>query len=97
MVDRVGGADVLVARAPKDQFSPTRFVLEQLAVRDIVACMTLGRRPSIIKQPFEPWFLEIERQSAKEVEWESVERQFGISRGMVDVLARVGCPFCCVT
>jgi len=77
LVDRSGGADKLVARCPKDQFSPTRFVLEQLAVRDVVACMTLGRRPSIIKQPFEPWFFEIERHSAREVEWESVERQFG--------------------
>jgi hypothetical protein len=77
LVDRLGGADKLVARCSKDQFSPTRFVLEQLAVRDVVACMTLGRRPSVIRQPFEPWFFEIERCSAKEVEWESVERQFG--------------------
>lgn len=75
----------------KNQYNITRFVLEQLAVRDVVACMTLGRRPSIIRQPFEPWFFEIERWSGKEVEWESVERLFGVTRGMVDVMARVCC------
>lgn len=88
VIDRVGGAEALCAALPKDQFSPTRFVLEQLAVRDVIACMTLGRRPCILRQPFEPWFFEIERFSVKDVEWESVERQFGVTRGMVDVMAR---------
>lgn len=77
LIDRVGGAEKLCANLPKNQFSATRFVLEQLAVRDVIACMTLGRRPCILRQPFEPWFFEIERWSGKDVEWESIERQFG--------------------
>lgn len=77
LIDRLGGAQKVVALSLKDQYSVTRFVLEQLAVRDVIACMTLGRRPSIIRQPFEPWFFEIERWSNREVEWESVERLFG--------------------
>ncbi|BEJ10616.1 hypothetical protein CspHIS471_0100380 [Cutaneotrichosporon sp. HIS471] len=88
LIDRLGGAQMVVSLSLKDQYSVTRFVLEQLAVRDVVACMTLGRRPSIIRQPFEPWFFEIERWSHREVEWESVERLFGVTRGMVDVMAR---------
>jgi hypothetical protein len=82
LIGRLGGAQKVVALSLKDQYSVTRFVLEQLAVRDVIACMTLGRRPSIIRQPFEPWFFEIERWSGREVEWESVERLFGKSAVM---------------
>jgi hypothetical protein len=42
----------------------------------------------LIRQPFEPWFFEIEQWSGTDVEWESVERMFGVTRGMVDVMAR---------
>lgn len=78
-INNLGGAAKLITNLKPQQntLSVTRFVLEQLAVRDIVACMTLGRRPSIIRQAFEPWFFEIERWSGRDVEWESVERMFG--------------------
>ncbi|EJT52569.1 hypothetical protein A1Q1_03371 [Trichosporon asahii var. asahii CBS 2479] len=89
-INNLGGAAKLITNLKPQQnmLSVTRFALEQLAVRDIVACMTLGRRPSIIRQAFEPWFFEIERWSGRDVEWESVERMFGVSRSMVDVIAR---------
>lgn len=78
-INNLGGAAKLITNLKPQQntLSLTRFVLEQMAVRDIVACMTLGRRPSIIRQAFEPWFFEIERWSGRDVEWESVERMFG--------------------
>ncbi|TXT08901.1 hypothetical protein VHUM_03029 [Vanrija humicola] len=88
LIDRLGGAQKILASTPRSHYSVTRFVLEQLAIRDVIACMTLGRRPSLIRQPFEPWFFEIEQWSGTDVEWESVERMFGVTRGMVDVMAR---------
>jgi hypothetical protein len=63
--------------------------MEQLAIRDVFGCMTTELAPSILRDAFTPWFFEAETWS-KGLEWESVERMFGISRGMVDLIARVG-------
>lgn len=63
--------------------------MEQLAIRDVFGCMTTELAPSILQDAFTPWFFEAESWSRTDVEWESVERMFGISRGMVDMIARV--------
>lgn len=63
--------------------------MEQLAIRDVFGCMTTELAPSILQGAFTPWFFEAESWSRTDVEWESVERMFGISRGMVDMIARV--------
>lgn len=63
--------------------------MEQLAIRDVFGCMTTELAPSILQDAFTPWFFEAESWSRTDLEWESVERMFGISRGMVDMIARV--------
>lgn len=67
-----------------------RFVIEQLATRDVFGCMTTDLAPSILNESFTPWFFEAERWSNKEREWESMERMFGMSRRLVEIIARVG-------
>jgi hypothetical protein len=57
--------------------SPYRFILEQLAIRDVFGCMTTELAPSILRDAFTPWFFEAEGWSRNGVEWESVERMFG--------------------
>jgi hypothetical protein len=86
----MGGAQALLVDSPRDHLSPSRFVLEQLAVRDVFGCMTTELAPSILRDAFTPWFFEAETWSRTENEWESIERMFGMSRGMVDLIARVG-------
>lgn len=71
------------------QMSALRFLLEQLAVRDVFGCMTTELAPNMLNVAFSPWFFEAESWSKGDDEWESIERMFGISRGMVDVIARV--------
>jgi len=85
----MGGAQSLLRDAPRDHLSPARFVLEQLAIRDVFGCMTTEAAPTILRDAFTPWFFEAESWSRTDQEWESVERMFGISRGMVDLIARV--------
>jgi len=51
--------------------------------------MTTELAPSILRDAFTPWFFEAESWSRSENEWESIERMFGMSRGMVDLIARV--------
>jgi hypothetical protein len=51
--------------------------------------MTTEMVPTILNTAFSPWFFEAEGWSKGDHEWESVERMFGISRGMVDLIARV--------
>ena len=95
LVDRLGGAPALLreTRVEGDtkpqQMSAFRFLLEQLAIRDVFGCMTTELAPSMLNVAFSPWFFEAEGWSRGDDEWESIERMFGISRGMVDVIARV--------
>ena len=99
-VDRLGGAEALMKGGDQTRMSSFRFFLEQLATRDVFGCMITELPPSILSTAFSPWFFEAEAWSRGDDEWESVERMFGISRGMVDVLARVshdspGCMVVC--
>jgi hypothetical protein len=54
--------------------------------------MTTDCAPSILTDEFTPLFFEAERWSRREQEWESVESMFGISRRLVEIIARVS-PF----
>ena len=72
----------------KKEVSVPRFLLEQLATRDVFGSLTTGEEPAIIKG-WSPWFLELGETGSCDWEWESVERMFGLSRGMVDLIARI--------
>ncbi|WWD20181.1 hypothetical protein CI109_104657 [Kwoniella shandongensis] len=87
-IDQLGGAQHILRDAPRDKLSPCRFFMEQLAIRDVFGCMTTELAPTILQDAFTPWFFESESWSRIDLEWESVERMFGISRGMVDMIAR---------
>ncbi|WVQ66371.1 uncharacterized protein L199_004551 [Kwoniella botswanensis] len=88
LIDQLGGAQNILQDAPRDRLSPYRFFMEQLAIRDVFGCMTTELAPSILQDAFTPWFFEAESWSRSDFEWESVERMFGISRGMVDMISR---------
>ncbi|BEI89634.1 uncharacterized protein CcaverHIS019_0209960 [Cutaneotrichosporon cavernicola] len=88
LISRMGGAQALLVDSPRDHLSPSRFVFEQLAIRDVFGCMTTELAPSILRDAFTPWFFEAESWSMNENEWESIERMFGMSRGMVDLISR---------
>ena len=72
----------------KKEVSVPRFLLEQLATRDVFGSLTTGEEPAIIKG-WSPWFLQLGESGSCDWEWESVERMFGLSRGMVDLIARI--------
>lgn len=57
--------------------SVRRFILEQLAIRDVFGTMITEKTPNILNTPFSPWFFEVESWSKSDDEWESVERMFG--------------------
>lgn len=91
----LGGAPHLLATAPKDRLGVRRFVLEQLAVRDTLGCMAEiagGGEPMLLKagrdRAFATAFFDAAAWSATDEEWESVERAFGVSRGLVDLIAK---------
>ncbi|WOO84604.1 Aspercryptin biosynthesis cluster-specific transcription regulator atnN [Vanrija pseudolonga] len=89
-VRRRGGPEQLLARDPTS--FTKRFVLEQLATHEVFSCFTTGSEPTLLI-PNSAWWFDIERSSRTGWEWESVENQFGISRGMVEVVARI-CALC---
>ncbi|TYJ57772.1 hypothetical protein B9479_001382 [Cryptococcus floricola] len=88
LIDQLGGPENILRDAPRDRISPCRFFMEQLAIRDVFGCMTTELAPSILQDAFSPWFFTAQTWSRTDLEWESVERMFGISRGMVDLIAR---------
>lgn len=89
LIDRSGGIEVFLAKASRSHQSSFRFLMEQLATRDVFGCLTTGVAPTFLNTGFSPWWFEVEGWSAADDEWESVERMFGISRAMVDLMARV--------
>jgi hypothetical protein len=90
-----GGINPITGTEVK-QMSALRFLLEQLAIRAVFGCMTTELAPNMLNEAFSPWFFEAEGWSKGDDEWESIERMFGISRGMVDVIARVRLCFALV-
>lgn len=91
----LGGAAHLLSTAPRDQLSIRRFVMEQLAVRDVLGCMAEiagGGQPMLLKagrdRAFAAAFFDAAAWSATDEEWESVERGFGVSRTLVDLIAK---------
>jgi hypothetical protein len=77
LIERLGGAQHLLQDSPRDRLSPSRFVLEQFAIRDVFGCLTTGLAPSMLGDAFTPWFFEAEGWSRTGLEWEVVERTFG--------------------
>ena len=94
LIERLGGAQQILQHSSRDHMSLRRFVIEQLATRDVFGCMTTDCAPSILTDEFTPLFFEAERWSRKEQEWESVESMFGISRRLVEIIARVSLISC---
>lgn len=65
-----------------------RFLLENLATHDVFGCFATQHEPAPLNE-FDVWWYAYAESSRSEWEWESVERTFGVSRGMVELIARV--------
>ncbi|WWD15837.1 hypothetical protein CI109_100261 [Kwoniella shandongensis] len=66
--------------------SPARLMLEILAIYETFGCLTTGEEPTLISDRWESWWLEASRSTYEE---HSVEKQFGMSRVMVLLFARL--------
>ncbi|KAI9637142.1 fungal-specific transcription factor domain-containing protein [Dioszegia hungarica] len=65
-----------------------RYLLENLATHDVFSCFSTGKEPALLGN-YDCWWFESVETSQTRWEWESVERTFGISRAMVELVARV--------
>jgi hypothetical protein len=61
LIKRNGGPRALLERAPRDRMSPIRFVLEQLATREVFGSLTTGTTPTLLGEGFAPWLFEMEK------------------------------------
>ncbi|KAK8869887.1 hypothetical protein IAR55_000455 [Kwoniella newhampshirensis] len=66
--------------------SPARLMLEILAIYETFGCLTTGEEPTLFSDRWESWWLEASRSTYEE---HSVEKQFGMSRVMVLLFARL--------
>ncbi|WWD01492.1 hypothetical protein V866_008436 [Kwoniella sp. B9012] len=88
---RGGPAEMLKKSEPRKltdgvTVSPARLMLEILAIYETFSCLTTGEEPSLFSDRWESWWLEASRSTYEE---HSVEKQFGMSRVMVLLFARV--------
>nr|XP_019013451.1 uncharacterized protein I206_01518 [Kwoniella pini CBS 10737]OCF52232.1 hypothetical protein I206_01518 [Kwoniella pini CBS 10737] len=88
---RGGPAEMLKNSEPRKltdgvTMSPARLMLEILAIYETFSCLTTGKEPDLISDRWESWWLEASRSTYEE---HSVEKQFGMSRIMVLLFARV--------
>ncbi|WVQ84847.1 hypothetical protein IAT38_007004 [Cryptococcus sp. DSM 104549] len=65
-----------------------RYLLENLATHDVFASFITGKEPAMLGN-YDSWWFDSVETSQTRWEWESVERSFGISRAMVDLVARI--------
>ena len=86
MVTKRGGPEA-VLNEDRSNFT-RRFLLENLAAHDVFSCFITRKEPALLDR-FEPWWYSCVDHSSVSWEWESVERTFGISRGMLEFLSRV--------
>lgn len=86
LIQKRGGPAALLAEDP-DNFT-RRFILEQIAVHDAFGSFSTNAEPTLLGN-WSPWWFDCEKTSKTAWQWESIERQFGISRGLCDVVARV--------
>lgn len=87
LVTQVGGIEQMIRQCPAGRTSALRFTLEQFAIRDVFGCLSTGARPAYLRIGFEPWFLEDE--SGQNVSHRAMEEMFGMSRCIIDLMARV--------
>ncbi|WVQ78018.1 hypothetical protein IAT38_000099 [Cryptococcus sp. DSM 104549] len=66
--------------------SPARLMLEILAIYETFGCLPTGQEPTLISDQWDSWWLEASRSTYEE---HSVEKQFGMSRAMVLLFARL--------
>nr|XP_018263926.1 uncharacterized protein I303_03802 [Kwoniella dejecticola CBS 10117]OBR86084.1 hypothetical protein I303_03802 [Kwoniella dejecticola CBS 10117] len=88
---RGGPAEMLKNSEPRKltdgvTVSPARLMLEILAIYETFSCLTTGQEPDLFSDRWESWWLEASRSTYEE---HSVEKQFGMSRIMVLLFARV--------
>ena len=74
----MGGLGALLDKCPKDRFSLSRFLAEQLVVRDVYGSLNRpGSSPLLLTQEHIPRFMEAGGWSRNDDEWESFDRMFG--------------------
>ncbi|OCF32134.1 hypothetical protein I316_06290 [Kwoniella heveanensis BCC8398] len=86
LVGRKGGPQAMLAGSG---YSFTRrYLLENLATHDVFASFITGKEPAVLGN-YDTWWFDSVETSQTRWEWESVERSFGVSRAMVDLVARI--------
>ncbi|ODN79823.1 hypothetical protein, variant [Cryptococcus amylolentus CBS 6039] len=86
LISKKGGPQAML-QGPGYSFT-RRYLLENLATHDVFSSFVTGKEPSLLGNSDSWWFDSVETSQTR-WEWESVERSFGISRAMVDLMARI--------
>ncbi|WWD22184.1 hypothetical protein CI109_106675 [Kwoniella shandongensis] len=86
LVGKKGGPQAML-NGPGYSFT-RRYLLENLATHDVFSSFVTGKEPAVLGN-YDSWWFDSVETSQTRWEWESVERTFGISRAMVDLVARI--------
>ncbi|KAK8846872.1 hypothetical protein IAR55_005962 [Kwoniella newhampshirensis] len=86
LVGKKGGPQAMLS-GPGYSFT-RRYLLENLATHDVFSSFITGKEPAVLGN-YDSWWFDSVETSQTRWEWESVERSFGISRAMVDLVARI--------
>ncbi|KZT52098.1 hypothetical protein CALCODRAFT_502684 [Calocera cornea HHB12733] len=94
LIDLRGGPRTIIATNKPHlidggaKVSPARLLLEILAVYDTFGSLTTGEPPTILAPGSEDWWFDGDKSSYHLF---SVEKVFGMSRAMIELVARVSC------
>ncbi|KAK8847711.1 hypothetical protein IAR55_005570 [Kwoniella newhampshirensis] len=66
-----------------------RTLLENLVVMDVCHCLASGSAPSLMFEPFAPWWFDYSSESSSPDETDTVHTAYGMDRGMVELMNRI--------
>lgn len=98
LVTKLGGPPAMLGLDKKRQFVDDvtkksllirRTFLEELTAHEVFACLTTGDTPQLIGDDKSSWWFEMQsNQNFIDNNYESFERSYGMSREMLDIIAR---------
>ncbi|GHJ85866.1 hypothetical protein NliqN6_2268 [Naganishia liquefaciens] len=85
-----GGCAAILAE-PRERLDPIRAVLEQIAMTDLIAAMCTGQRTALLGRGDDDWWeaVNLDGQSAESQQYDSVENNLGIHRGLLLLQAKI--------
>ena len=86
LIQQYGGFEAMLNRCAPSDRKQMRFLMDQYVTRDVFGCLTTGKAPTFLVTGFETWWFATDHLRGGR---DDIVTMFGITRGLIDFMARV--------